>query len=153
MPSTLRIFQSLVRQCKEGIMSLISAFPVPGTKKSRIHIHGRKKERKEREETKREKGKREGREKEERWTKKIILGWSKSSFGFVCHILWKNLNKLLAQANMNHSVNVWRLRGALDRWTSGQYLDNFFHFLLFQYLPLLTTSSIFLLFSAHQWPH
>ena len=101
-------------------MSLISAFPVPGTKMSRINIHGRKKERKEREETKREKGKREGKEKEERWTKKIILDWSKSSFGFVCHILWKNLNKLLGQPNMKHSVNIWSLGSSwqMDKWTA-----------------------------------
>ena len=117
-------------------MSLISAFPVPGTKMSRINIHGRKKERKEREETKREKGKREGKEKEERWTKKIILDWSKSSFAFVCHILWKNLNKLLGQPDMKHSVNIWRLRSSwqMDKWTAFGWF--FFHFLLFQYLPL-----------------
>ena len=78
-----------------------------------------------------------GKEKRKRRTgqKKIISSWSKSSFGFVCHILWKNLNKLLGQPNVKHSMNVWSLKGALDRWTSGQYLDDFFHFLLFQYLP------------------
>ena len=30
----------------------------------------------------------------------LILGWPKSSFGFFCKILWKNLSELFDQANV-----------------------------------------------------
>lgn len=48
---------------------------------------------------KREKRKREGKEKEENWTKKDYIELVKKLIGFVCHILWKNLNKLLGQSS------------------------------------------------------
>ena len=39
-----------------------------------------------------------------------LLGWPKSSFGFFCTILWKNLNELLGQPNtINGSVGMsWK---------------------------------------------
>ena len=111
MPSTLQIFRSSVRQCKAGIISLISAFPVPGTKMAGINIHEGKKERKEREETKREKRK-EGRKRERgeldkkrlyRVGQKVHLGLSVISYGKI----WTNFlaNPMWNTAWMSE---VWR---------------------------------------------
>ena len=42
----------------------------------------------------------------------IILGWSKSSFGFFCNILWNNLNKLFGQPNISKDMSAMMSKGS-----------------------------------------
>ena len=46
----------------------------------------------------------------------VILGWQKSSFGFFCNILWKNLNKFLANPIIPCLVHCGPKHPILGMW-------------------------------------
>ena len=47
----------------------------------------------------------------------MILGWPKSSFGFVCNTLWKKPNDIFGQPNTLENIDIakikqyWKNRG------------------------------------------